>query len=714
MLYTSYFKDIKNKLYTIKITTNGDSTQTKELQLSAEPITTTFEGSDDTLYKPVKYSSTTVRILSDNYLFDLYSSKAQQNKVELLDNTNTVRWIGYTTPNLYSQGYENPIEEFEVECIDALSTLQYIDYTPITEVRSIVTFVELISHLLSNCNAYKYFYISNVTFNPNYSSEYFWEKLSISEMNFFDEDGDAMKMDEVLEELCKFMGVTCVADGESVYFIDYDGIKTNNNTYYKYEVGNITTPSYVDLVQHHSIVSKDYVKNGGTLSVGEVYNKVTITSKLYSFDYALPPIFDDKVLVNYGGNQTFTENLSIIPEDGKGGEHQCYFRFYKNPNYQSYYYTKNLVPIDAPTTMNYKFIQDNVGATILRGYFKKKDNNIINKLSLKDYLLLHSHDTNTTAVYDGPLANAADPIDVNEDLGVKIFESTPQYPNCFIGGRKVYFIINAKYLQMDRKTEMYIMDGYGNKNDDFAYPNLYIKAKLEFNGECWNGVQWVTDDVCFKIPFTNDDDEVVFADHHINQSFNIKNNITWDMGLGDSGYAIPLTNFGICSALPKLTLYSPHRVEKDYRCDAVWLEDFNISVKVAHTDLDYEDTDTEYSNVINEKYIEEFDDDFKICTWDGKKPNYSAVGQINGANLLYLDTTENKASGMICRQEEHYIYRLVNQYSTPTIILDINLHNDYKMYSLLTDTYLKKDFVIDSVTIDYFWERAELKLIEKK
>ena len=29
MLYTSYFKDINNKLYTIKITTNGDSLKLK-------------------------------------------------------------------------------------------------------------------------------------------------------------------------------------------------------------------------------------------------------------------------------------------------------------------------------------------------------------------------------------------------------------------------------------------------------------------------------------------------------------------------------------------------------------------------------------------------------------------------------------------------------------------------------------------------------------
>ena len=126
MRYTGQFSNIENKQYYINITTNGDSSTSKEIALGAEPFTTTYEGSDDYLYKPVKYSSSTIKILSSDYLYDLYSSKAQQNKVEVLNYMGNMVWVGYTTPNLYSQGYENPIEEIEVECIDALSTLQYL------------------------------------------------------------------------------------------------------------------------------------------------------------------------------------------------------------------------------------------------------------------------------------------------------------------------------------------------------------------------------------------------------------------------------------------------------------------------------------------------------------------------------------------------------------------------------------------------------------
>ena len=34
---------------------------------------------------------------------------------------------------------------------------------------------------------------------------------------------------------------------------------------------------------------------------------------------------------------------------------------------------------------------------------------------------------------------------------------------------------------------------------------------------------------------------------------------------------------------------------------------------------------------------------FKICTWDNKKPNYSAVAYKDGSTLKYLDKTYNIA-----------------------------------------------------------------------
>ena len=712
MKYTGQFSNIENHTYYINITTNGDSSKTKEIKLGDTPLTTSYEGGDDYIYKPVKYSSTTIKILSEDYLYDLYSAKAQQNKVQVINYMGNTVWVGYTTPNLYSQGYENPIEEIEVECIDGLSTLQYLNYTPINANKSIVTFVELINHLLSKCNCYSRFFISNATYNPNYPNYYYWEKLKISEMNFFDEDDEPMKCDKVLEELCQFMGVTCYADGADVYFIDYDAIKNGITTYYQYSIGSTSNPSIVSKTQTHSITSSDYVENGGQLSLDNVFNKAIVKSSLYSFDDAIPNIFDEDDLVNYGTNQSYTENLQIEDTDGKGGKHKCFFRFYKNPNYKSTYYEYSYytyTPIVTPSTINYSFIQNYVGATIIRGYFKKVDDysENIGNLNFTDYLLIHTHDSNQTIGDAHYLPNMT----VDDELGLPVFESVVDFEPAFIGGDDVYFVIKGSYLQMDREKLMYIPEDYSNDDDNFDEKYLWIKAKLEFNGQYWNGTQWTNTDTCFKLEFDADSTK-----HHINKDFKIKNTVNWDMGLDVEGYAIKLPSYSISTTKPKLTLYTPHRMDMSYRCDAVWLKNFGIELHISNRDLDADaDTDTEYSNVIDEDFVNEMDDvEFKVCSWDNKKANYSAVGEESGTNLIYLDKTQHKGTKQYLRQEEHFIYKLVNQYSTPSTVLEINLHNDYKMYATLTDSFLNKTFIIDSVTIDYFWEKAELKLIEKK
>ena len=712
MKYTGQFKNIENHTYYINITTDGDSSTTKEIKLGVSPLITSIEGGDDYIYKPVKYSSSTIKILTEDYLYNLYSAKAQQNKVEVINYMGNTVWVGYTTPNLYSQGYENPIEEIEVECIDGLSTLQYINYTPIHTNKSIVTFKELINHLLSKCNCYSRFFITNATYNPNYPNYYYWEKLKISEMNFFDEDDEPMKCDEVLEELCQFMGVTCYADGADVYFIDYDAIKNGVTTYWQYSIGSTSNPTIITKEQTHSITSDDYVENGGKLSLDNVFNKAIVKSSLYSFDDAIPDIFNDDDLVNYGTNQSYTENLQIEDTDGKGGKHKCFFRFYKNPNYKSTYYQYSYytyTPIVTPSTINYSFIQNYVGATIIRGYFKKVDDysENIGNLNFTDYLLIHSHDSNQTIGDAHYLPNMT----VDNELGLPVFESVVNFEPAFIGGNDAYFVIKGSYLQMDREKLMYIPEDYSNDDDDFDEKYLWLKAKLEFNGQYWNGTQWTNTDTCFKLEFDADSTK-----HHINKDFKIKNTVNWNMGLDVEGYAIKLPSFNISTSKPKLTLYTPHRMDMSYRCDAVWLKNFGIELHISNRNLDSDaDTDTEYSNIIDEDFVNEMDDvEFKVCSWDNKKANYSAVGEESGTNLIYLDKTKHKGTNQYLRQEEHFIYKLVNQYSTPSTVLEINLHNDYKMYATLTDSFLNKTFIIDSVTIDYFWEKAELKLIEKK
>ena len=724
MKYTGQFSDINNNVYTVNIVTDNDSTTSKTITLGTSPFVTEIETSEEHIYKSCKYSTATIKILSEDYLFDLYSSKAQENKVTLIDYQGNVKWVGYTTPNLYSQGYENPIEEIEIECIDALSTLQYYQYKPLNgTTKEIVSILDIIDMLISKCNAYTTYYISNNTQFSSTANECLSSKLYISEQNFYDEDDEPMRLQDVMEEICRYLGVTAIADGESVYFLDYDAIKNGVNTYYQFAVGN-TTGTLVTLSQTKTIEITDYAENGNQISLDNVYNKVTVKDSLYSFDSVISSIWDENDLSLYmkmdlSGNWHYYEEVE--EEHSKLGKHKCFFKYYANPNYTSYYYDKNLNQYTYPLTVNYVITQGYVGATICRACFKKVESfdDIVNDVTFTDYLLLHTHDTNDTNVQKHLLADSDgnlyyDSVPVSGDNGVKLFELQVNKANpSFLGGENVYLLIQGTYIYMDRESEMYIPQSYSNKDDDFFEKNLWIKAKLEFGGKYWNGDSWQDTECCFKLPFDNNNQN----DHCINQSFSTLNTVTYDMGIDEDGYAIPMPTENIYLGKPVFTLYSPHRLDSSYRCDAVWLKNFDIKAKIATYDIEVnKDSDTEYSNIIDDEFVSELDDEeFKICTWDNKECNYSAVAYYNGNNYSYLDSVYNKATEQTIRSEEQFIYKLVNQYSTPSTILNLNLKNNIKLYATVIDNFFQdKTFIVDNMITDYEYNKVEIKLIEKK
>nr|DAZ05116.1 MAG TPA: hypothetical protein [Caudoviricetes sp.] len=220
-------------------------------------------------------------------------------------------------------GFVEDREEIEIECIDGLSTLQYFKYK--TEKKSVITFLQIIRKLLSSCNCYRYFYFpDNIQLFDTYTASILGQ-LYISEENFFDKKEDeetdddvAWTMQEVLEEICQFLGVTAVADGDSVYFLDYDAIKHGRNSYYKYEIDTITVPEEVTVSFSKTITAADYSESGATLSLDNVYNKVSVKADLYTFDKVVPDMFE--TLENITKDSDTALQTEISANEGMWGE----------------------------------------------------------------------------------------------------------------------------------------------------------------------------------------------------------------------------------------------------------------------------------------------------------------------------------------------------------------------------------------------------------
>ena len=801
MKYFSQFKDVNDQLYTVNIITNGDGSTTKEFTLGGSPFTTEMDNSDKIIYKPCKYQSATIEMVSQDYNFDIYSTTAQGTKVQLLKDSEIV-WTGFITPNLYDQGFNEFRETISLEAIDGLSTLQYYKYTPVGKSKDIVSFISIINHLISQCHSYSYFYISDNIQKDNTINSSINELLYISEQNFFDEkkenetDNDvAWTMQEVLEEICQYLGYTCIAEGDSVYFLDYDAIREGKNNYYKYTVDNIANPTEEIKVCHKMINENDHSENGASLSLDKTYNKVKVKDNLYDFNLAIPDPFDDadnitsynenyedewetgytsmEKLYHYNPTTKFIEfwGTAYSPEKSPH-QRDAYVvvQYKKNPKFKCYKYNDKLEDVTAlyEGSLNYKDTQNFSGAALASMWVNhltldddteikaKTDLNspllvtttwadirkgnkytslecIANALHLiqpsySDYIILCSQSDENTTTY----------INNKNYLNYPYFETTEYIDtNNLYGSPNASLLLSGSYcfsgVPRNRKC-MFPLDNMDVDPIDGDNPikDLFIPAKLQIGDLYWNGTDWTKSEAFFNIEVDPVNGNSNRLDNYMDKFLNFRNTVSWGSNITHKGTLIKLPEV-LVKGEPKLTIYKPYGfTTKDqddrYKPYFAVIKDLKLEVVVDVADAD---SDTEYTNVINTNYASELDKiEFKINTYTGKKPTYSAVAYKKGDDYVYLDTVYNKALGEHqvgteradgtnsqygeLNPEEQLIWKISHQYEEPSVKLDFNLRNDIKVYGLYSNTTLRdRYYIVDKIDTDYKQAQQAVTLIEK-
>jgi hypothetical protein len=209
------------------------------------------------------------------------------------------------------------------------------------------------------------------------------------------------------------------------------------------------------------------------------------------------------------------------------------------------------------------------------------------------------------------------------------------------------------------------------------------------------------------------------------------------MGLSETGYAIPVS--GVLTGTPKLTILNPMDFGGASAYQARLLALKNFKIRAAIGDPSYSgamDTDTEYTNIINPDYVSEAQEvEFKVCTWDNKKPNYSSVGtMLNGAyayvdrlsnsalatdaqSVTYYHGTTGEVSDGTLRAEEWMVLRLTKQYSNPAKVWNVSIKSTMFMvtpFNLFTSATLGCSFIADKLEFDVKRRKVDIKLVEKK
>lgn len=633
MSYIGYFRDIKNRLHKVNITTS-DVANVTELVMSGTPFTTEMDNSSDTLYRPVKYQSATVTVRSNDYLSDVYSGTVHGTKVMLYDENENVEWAGYATPNLYSQGYDHSREDVEIQCVDGLATLKNIKYS--TTKRAIVSLMYIFNKCLYACGCYTKFYVSSATqlFKSGETAGSEIEMMGIlyvSEELFFDEKKDdetdddvAWTMDKVLEEICQYLGLTCVGDGDCVYFIDYDALKAGYNKYFEYTIGStITAPTATTTVSFNKTVTGTDISETGTkLSLGDIYNKVTIKCSMRKFENVMPDFFahaknitaSDPDLsststiakAQYGeevnsnqdnGTDTTNNKMLVFIDNLLGGTplaefasqlHNAIFvKYYNNPDFKFYNYTGTAHTQSTDlTSLNYTQTKTYHGAFLARygvnQLLTDPDNvknlptliksnattldkwlaaNSISSVSLTGYIvMMNPNDANY-------IANSAykDGEIPSEIKNYPYFTTQLSDTTGMFGGSNAHLVISGSLIWHIFSEEPYpIPSGELDLTEGrFAIHdyNTYLVAQLKWGEQYWNGSSWTTTDSVFKIPYFLDGTpgDKKRADKIMFNSLSWINTVSWRIGTSESGICIDMPSTdAIMQGMPQLTLYKPY------------------------------------------------------------------------------------------------------------------------------------------------------------
>lgn len=762
MRYKGDFYSLRGDKYTVTIITNNDSGTTREITLGVPPFATEMDSSDENIYKPVKYQSATVNIVTSgesDYMFDLYSGEADGTRVTLTRSGETI-WDGFATPVVYNNGYTEIHENLELECIDGLSILQYYKYS--ASPKRVLTFIEILNNILVKCKVYTTLYVSNCTRLTQSSTIPILNALFISEQNFFDEKDDnetdndvAWTCKEVLEEICKYLGLVCVGQGSNIYLLDLDGIKNNNNVYTKYNIGSSAYTS-VNLTNSLEIEETNYRGGNNTISLDNVYNKVSVKDSFYTFDSVIPDLYDTATNITKATDPDIASSTQVqngmygeIVNGSDGKMEVLLDRVYdpENERYSTYYavfakyYKNDNYNFTCPSSVNYTDTKTMHGAVIGKFAVIKLDKTFdwmdeqIHKITggtitLDDWLAKNEISNPSFSNYVCLL----NPNYNHTQSGTTWITTNNTDSTALFGGDNAYLIIKGSYCYHYVDEDPYPCQGDGIDITEGRYAmkagQTYLLCKLKWGTLYWNGTSWTTTNTTFKLPYLRDDSSSSErrADATMFKNLNFINTVNWRIGTSEKGYAIKAPTSTIMNGLPELTIYSPidpdyystssgDEYGKHYKHTRVFLKDFDIKAIIGDpTFSDENDTDTIYTNVISNTHVQEFDElEFKICTNDNKAPNYSSVAWKDNGNFKYLANCYNQALNANNVQEKHFINRFCNQYKTPRIRLSLQLENNIAPYALVSDKWLglSKKFIVDSQSVDYYNDVTNIILVEK-
>lgn len=307
MRYEGYFRDISGKQYTVEIYTPSGGIYYHQITLAGEPVIINTESNG--LFSPIKPKTATIKIMTEPSFpgfFDLYTTDPQGVKVKIYESglSPVVVFKGYATPMQYGQDWTS-IDVLTLECVDCISSLKSIPYTMFNSAygKQYLPIDELICHVLGHMadDATDWVRWDWPIVNYKGANSYTWSytyqflhNIKLSEANFFDDDDEHTPWTfyQVLEEICRYFGVTATSYGNHVMFIDYLYAASSAGTYgtYVFDLDlNRTQTSYTKSVTWNI---GNYAGGTASIETDDYYNVISMSTNRYNINELCPDLLD--------------------------------------------------------------------------------------------------------------------------------------------------------------------------------------------------------------------------------------------------------------------------------------------------------------------------------------------------------------------------------------------------------------------------------------
>ena len=765
--YKGYFKDVRScDQYCVYIIGDANSNAYTEILLSGnEPFVVRYD-TNKTPFDPIRTSTASIKVVHNDYLEDIMTPVARSTQIKLKNETkNTWEWVGYLVPRVYDASYVNEYETFELEAADCLSSLQYVPYTDSTAyTKSITTIKSVIDKACNDCGLLDGYYwgrskkVGNVVLLPNH--------LKISEQNWFYSDTDEpWDMLTIVEEICRYLGFTCLQWKSRLYFVDYQHMHNNDRfhvTWYSKASGySAGSASYLDSAT--TVTAESYRATNASISFQPVYNKCVVRANMYTIDNIIPDLFGDEFLTNRIDPDNFYANYEVLPENPTkpdfpsrlghytstykkekvdkrevdDADYRYFHRLYDHKFWESCYYDLSGNPktnLSTAITSSSAITRDYMGATIVDlGVVKKEKVNeygqwiVPNKLDYTRYLCC-------CCKYD-PLNTKWQNSDHPAHSGpYELFKARTGAISPCVTSDNAYLVIDysatwERYVNRAYINPDWIADECGKGALAAGTSERHIgnlNFKLRIGNKYWDGSQWSNNSSStFSVVVERTADEIDVW----NTELSVLNNVSWELFVNAEGYKIPLSGVTLTDDI-EFTLLRPgyqfmyntgsNNFIAYYHYNAYcWISDLSIKIVESGHEGD-EENDIVYENVLNSDAVNELNDiTVKLTTWsDLSKASYSTViYSYNGTDMPLTAITEASLSNNAQKPEENIVEKYVSQYSTSTKEIKASLGLDISPFSKIKaiDIYEpNQGYTQVGTEIDYEMGTQTITMIEKK